>query len=344
MNDGLKILTYLPQRFLKVKSHNLIDLMDRPTLFHLKGQKKSALFLSVLLHGNEFSGLSILQRILKRYRGRKLPRDLLIFIGNPKAAALGLRHLDDQPDFNRIWRGRKLPEHKAARALIKYIRAQTLYAAVDIHNNSGINPIYSCITEKKKEFVKLAQVFSKNVVYFKQPDTVLSAAMGCFCPAVTIECGLPGNAYGVTSGVRFVQEILDEKELWRKSSLQLKSVYHTYASLKLATDSVILFQSSRRFKVFPQNCHLLLTNQFDSLNFKKLKKGFSLGWLKSREKLQLIDQKGRDIFDQVFYLKGERLLVRSPFIPSMFTKDVSIAKSDCLGYIMTKIDLDLTNS
>ena len=61
------------------------------------------LFVSVLLHGNEDAGLKALQRLLRKYRGRPLPRAMSVFVGNVHAAAAGVRHLPEQPDFNRIW-------------------------------------------------------------------------------------------------------------------------------------------------------------------------------------------------------------------------------------------------
>ena len=41
---------------------------EQPTLIQLKGHKSPALFVSILLHGNEFSGLEIMQKIFKKYQ------------------------------------------------------------------------------------------------------------------------------------------------------------------------------------------------------------------------------------------------------------------------------------
>lgn len=60
------------------------------------------LFVSMLLHGNETTGLLAVQRLLDKYRDQPLPRALSVFVGNVEAARLGLRRLEGQPDYNRI--------------------------------------------------------------------------------------------------------------------------------------------------------------------------------------------------------------------------------------------------
>ena len=345
MNDKLKIIHNIPEGFLTVTPKEITKVIDSPSIIHLKGEKKAALFLSVLLHGNEISGLSILQRVLKRYHDQILPRDLIIFIGNPQAVALGVRHLKGQPDFNRIWNKEVIARHSIAKDVITYIKEQEIYAAIDIHNNSGENPLYSCINNKSKEFIKLAQSFSKNIVYFNQPDSVLSMTLSRFFPSIVIECGLPGSSDGIASAIRFVQSILDKSEKWKSRDSTIKFIYRTYARLCIDPASSLSFHSlpMLRGKVSKKG-HVCLMDQFDKLNFKKLKEGQVLGKMRGPVKITLINYKGVDIFNRFFSFVGEDLVVKSPFIPSMFTKNIDIARSDCLGYIMSKIKLEYTES
>jgi len=44
----------------------------------LPGRRPTPLFVSVLLHGNEDSGVVALQSVLRAYAGRRLPRALSI--------------------------------------------------------------------------------------------------------------------------------------------------------------------------------------------------------------------------------------------------------------------------
>ena len=71
--------------------------------------------MSVLLHGNEDTGLQAIQQVLRKHAGRPLPRALSIFVGNVAAARHNLRRLDHEPDYNRVWPGTDEADHPLAR-------------------------------------------------------------------------------------------------------------------------------------------------------------------------------------------------------------------------------------
>ena len=86
------------------------------------------------MHGNEVSGWEGLRRVLRTY---PMPAfDLLIFIGNPEAAAAGVRTLPNQADCNRIWR----PATGVAAELLGALQGQPLQAVVDLHNTLAKTP------------------------------------------------------------------------------------------------------------------------------------------------------------------------------------------------------------
>jgi succinylglutamate desuccinylase len=95
--------SYFPERLLSATPETLHTLFPDPTLFHLPGKHKEPLFISVLLHGNETTGFFALQKLLLKYSQQELPRSLSFFLGNTEAASLGLRRIEGQPDYNRIW-------------------------------------------------------------------------------------------------------------------------------------------------------------------------------------------------------------------------------------------------
>jgi len=103
MTAALRCIAGLPPGLLDVEAPALNDRLGAPALLRLKGVEPTPLLISVLLHGNETSGWDGLRQVLRR-RAARLPRDLLILIGNVRAAAAGVRTLPDQTDFNRIWR------------------------------------------------------------------------------------------------------------------------------------------------------------------------------------------------------------------------------------------------
>ena len=92
------------------------------------------------VHGNESAGWLALREVLSRHRGAPLPRSLVLFIGNVAAARANVRHLEDQPDFNRIWRGNGTPYHAMAAEVLSIVRERGIVAAVDVHNTTGRNP------------------------------------------------------------------------------------------------------------------------------------------------------------------------------------------------------------
>jgi len=244
--------------------------------------------------------------------------------------------LPDQPDFNRIWNGHSAYERSLTTPLLQYVKDQNIQAAVDIHNNSGRNPVYGCINRRKKEFIQLAQLFSQNIVYFTKPDSVLSMALSSVCPTMVIECGLPGSIQGIAAGAKCIETLINKEEKWKNSEVQISHIYYTCATLYIEPDSTISFDSQPVLK----NSHFCFSDKLDELNFKKIEPGVVLGKVRDPNRIKLIDKKGKNIFDCFFSIIENQLKVKSSFTPSMFTKNVEIAKSDCLGYVMKKISVD----
>ena len=80
----LNIFDRIPDGLLELESHQLWQLLDRPTLIHLQGDLQPALFVSILLHGNETTSWLAMRELLRKYhdQDRRLPRSLSLFIGN----------------------------------------------------------------------------------------------------------------------------------------------------------------------------------------------------------------------------------------------------------------------
>ena len=165
----LNEINYIPEGFLNCRVEDLFDLLEKPTLIHLEGEKKEPLFISTLLHGNEDTGFYALQNILKKYQEKPLPRSISIFIGNPEAAAENKRRLERQVDFNRIWPGTHedfLAEAHMMKQVTDTMREKNTFLSIDIHNNTGRNPHYGCINVLDRRYLALAGMFSNIVVYF----------------------------------------------------------------------------------------------------------------------------------------------------------------------------------
>lgn len=135
----LRQLDHLPPGLLECSADQLESVLGGPTLIHLKGRRASALFVSLLLHGNETTGWDAVTRLLRSYDigggVRSLPRSVSLFIGNVAAAAQGVRRLDGQPDYNRVWPGSEEPastEQMLMQQVFDIMRERGLFASVDL--------------------------------------------------------------------------------------------------------------------------------------------------------------------------------------------------------------------
>jgi hypothetical protein len=319
----------LPFDFSTTDVTDLHEILGGPTLIHLKGSdsNRPPLFLSTLLHGNETSSYSVLQRFFNKYK--KFPRDLIIFIGNTLAAREGLRHLPGQVDYNRIWNGGKEAEHILAEEVCAYAREFKPLASIDIHNNTGKNPHYACINSLSHEFKNLASHFGEYTVYFTEPHNVQSMAFSKLCPSVTIEAGLPGEEAGIVEALAFVEKIYFGGEIEASSKRKTKEIYHTIARFMVSKDAKINFEDKPG-----TGADLSLVSNIDSRNFEIIKKDTRIGYAESLEHILVEDNRGQIITEQFLRLEEKQILLNRTFIPSMFTKDIYVMKEDCLGYLM----------
>lgn len=193
----LFVCAQIPDGFLRLHSpRNLAEIFQSPCLFDLEGAPgQGAIFLAALIHGNETTSFYAIQEFLRTWRPRQGPR-LLIFWGNVQAAALGVRQLINGPDFNRIWGQEMGAEFSWANELLEYVGAVSPFVGLDIHNTSGSNPLFSCISEINSKLLGLATQFAPKIFFSTQTKNVLSYNINKFCPAITLECGQSSNLQG----------------------------------------------------------------------------------------------------------------------------------------------------
>ncbi len=333
----LHVLDELPEGLLEAAPEQLEALLGGPTLIHLAGRSAEPLFVSSLLHGNEVSGFHAAQALLRDYQGRELPRSLSWFIGNVEAARLGLRRLDGQPDYNRVWPGHEQADSVEAAMMhqvLEQMRARRPFASVDIHNNTGLNPHYACVNRVDHPFLHLATLFSRTVVYFLRPRGVQSMAFAELCPAVTVECGKPGQAYGAEHAKQFLDACLHMSELPSHPVLaQDVDLFHTVATVKVPAHFSFGFEASSQ--------DIRFSPDLDHLNFRELPAGTTLGWSDGHEavRLEAWDEQGREVGGRFFQLSEGEIRTTRPIMPSMFTLDERVIRQDCLGYVMERYPL-----
>jgi len=334
--NTLQQFTDLPAGLLDTPVENLHQLIPQPALFHLSGKRSDTLFVSVLLHGNEPTGFLALQRLLQKYHRQILPRPVSIFFGNTQAARLNLRRLDGQPDFNRVWPGTALPEspeRQVMEQIVAAMRQRKLFASIDIHNNTGLNPHYACVNKLDDNFLQLGALFGRLLVHFTHPKGTQSAAFAEFCPAVTLECGRPGQEYGTEHAFELLDSCLHLAEIpSHPVAKQDIDIYHTAAQVTIADDATFSFSE--------ETADLFLNHDLERMNFTDISAGTVLGKT-NHSRLPVIakNEQGEDVTSRFFSNDAQRLILNRPAMPSMLTLDERVIRQDCLCYLMERIEL-----
>ena len=333
----LQELCEIPKGLLNLPAPELESVLGGPTLIHLEGARETPLFVSVLLHGNEDVGWEAIRQLLNRcHDGDRydLPRSLSLFIGNVSAAAQGLRRLPGQPDYNRVWPGSETAstaEHEVMAQVVESMRQRGVFASVDMHNNTGINPHYACVNVLDHRYFHLATLFSRTVVYFIRPRGVQSQAMAKLCPAVTLECGKVGQAAGVEHARDYLDACLHLAEFpAHPVAGQDMDLFHTVAQVKLP--------EGLSFSVSDRDAQLLLSPELDRLNFRELEAGAPLARVRPdcQVCLDVRDEQGRDVSERYFEVRDGELCFRVPVMPSMLTLNEQVIRQDCLCYLMER--------
>lgn len=330
----LTVRDTLPQGFLHASARDLHRLLPGPTLMHLTGRRPEPLFVSVLLHGNEDTGLRAVQLALQRLSHRELPRALSVFVGNVQAAALGLRRLDGQPDYNRVWPGigeNILPEHRMTRQVVDAMRERRVFASIDFHNNTGLNPHYACVNAIEQPSLHLATLFSRIVVLFRRPLGVQAAAFATLCPAVTVECGRPGNPASEQHAAQFLDAALHLDHFpAHPVAVHDVDLYHTVGIVKVPEH--VEFS-------FTRPAALQFDMELERMNFRDVARGTRFARINGSPgiALQVWDEDGAEVADRYFALSDGELRTLRPVTPAMLTTDTRAIRLDCLCYLMERV-------
>lgn len=326
-----------PEEFLNCPADRLAEILPGPSLFDLPGRDPHPLFVSTLLHGNETTGLAAVQEILRRRAGRGFGRSLILFIGNIEAAAAHRRTLPGGRDFNRIWPGTLTPHHPLAQMagwICDYVAKRQPFAAVDIHNNTGFNPHYGCITRLEPKYVALAQLFSRIVVHFQRPLGTCAAAFAEICPAVTLECGKSGESSATAHAVELLEACLSISQLSDHAPAP-----HDVDLLR--TCAIVRPPAGASFSFDGTPADFLFRPDIDHLNFSELEAGASFGALGVKDaRLDIAPGDGLDATPEYFDYAGGEIRLSRPAIPAMLTVDPRAVEQDCLCYLMHRIGMD----
>ena len=334
----LAVRTDLPEAVLSAEPDRLADVLGQPTLFHLPGRRPEPLLVVVMQHGNEDVGWRAIQSVLRNYRDRPLPRALSLFVGNVTAARVGQRRLDGQPDYNRVWPGSPsgdTPEHAMMRQIVRDAEARNVFATIDLHNNTGRNPHYGCISRTDPATLHLATLFGPTIVYFRQPPGMQTLAMADICPAVTCECGKVGDPSGPTHAAEFVDACLHLTAFPdRPVPAGDAHVFHTMATMTVPAGTSFTFGDD-------PTADLRFSPGLEDWNFRECRAGSVIARRRpgSAANLYITDRNDRDVTAAYLRSDGDAIVLARPVVPSMLTRNERVIVQDCLGYLMERYPL-----
>lgn len=320
---NLQVETSLDPSILDLPANELLTVLDGPTLFDLSHPDQSPIFVSVLLHGNEISGWDAVRSLLKEQNHNGQSASMLLLIGNVLAANQGVRALDCQSDFNRIWEGEDTNESSWAEAVIERVSSAKPWFALDIHNNTCPNPHHAVITDMNPATLSAARRFSETAIFAMQPMGILSRRCSQFCTALTLEVGIPSDPISANRAKDFLQYLTD-----------LGAVPATHSDgLKIYTNKI---------RVVVENAHELdewqvpdFTPFLSNWNFKTLDKGTEIAQLKSGGgRLLAQDERLNDVTHTYLKYKDDSVCLNSDVIMSMYTDNPRIALQDCVCYFL----------
>lgn len=337
MSEKLYQTDEFPPELLTAPLTDLNQILKGPTLIHLEGGRNPPLFVCVLLHGNEHTGFLAIQRLLKKYlpTGKKLPRSLSLFVGNVQAASQGLRKLENQADFNRVWLDANTPEGEIAQRVIEIMKGKGMFASIDVHNNTGKNPHYACVSRIDPRHLHLATLFQRTVVYYTSPPGTQSVVFSGFTPAITIECGLSGDSLGVDHATDFFDASLHLSEI-PSHPVAPRDIdfFETVARVRVPDDLTFTYANEKDI----ERADIVFREDLDTLNFSELPSGTSLGKIKPDLTTHLLidDPQGRLLEGDFIDYQDGLMVTKQTIIPSMFTHNKRVIREDCLGYLMQR--------
>ncbi len=314
--------------------------LAKPALIRIPGTDAmpEARLVSCLLHGNEDSGYRAVLEVLRA--GERYPFDLWVLIGNVRAASqegwFAHRFLDGQEDFNRVW-GLQAPTtrmRRCADTLLDALLDARLAAAIDIHNNTGVNPYYVIVPDPTQESLALAAELADTVLRWPLRAHTLMEALSGHCPAVSVECGLPGLPANHAFASSILRRFLSMAEIGGSAfgpPPRPRRVFEMMHRVVVRPEVPFAFGGA-----LTEDLDLVLAIGLDGHNFGMMLAGTEVGRMHPTAAMPLLvtDMRERDTTERFLRVSADgSLRVTEDITPVMFTTTVLQTRRDCLFYV-----------
>jgi hypothetical protein len=312
---------------------DLLAWLGGPALLRIAGRDRSRTrVVSALLHGNEPSGLRAVHALLRCSEPPAV--DILCFVGAVGAArappTFTHRALPGHRDLNRCFRAPFDGEEGAlARETLAAIERARPESVVDLHNNTGHNPVYAIGVHATPAHLALASLFATRFIHTTLRLGSLMEGFAADIPAITVECGRAGLPSADTFACQRLVRLVGLPVLPTASPPMQMFVDPVRVTLRRG--ATVAFDETPR-----TGCDLTLRGDVDRHNFGRLDAGTRIGWVAREAPLPLEARggSGDDIAAELFEVRSGALVAAQSFVPVMMTTNPAVAAADCLFYVV----------
>ncbi len=314
---------------------NFLEQLDGPTWIYLQGQDSTRCrVVTTLLHGNEPSGLHALHQWLSSDHQPAV--DLYCFVGSVDAARAApgfhYRQLPGARDLNRCFRPPFNDEQgQIAADLLHRICGVRPEAVIDVHNTSGAGPSFAVACDNRPAHKSVSMLFTPRLII---TDIRLGALMEIEedFPVTTIECGGAHDPRAHALAWDGFKQFALRKQLFNSEVESGEmDIYRHPMRVELFAGCAISFAAAA-----DPAADLTLHTDIEGFNFGAVPAGTALGWLGEQGLSCLVvrDSHGSDHTLRFFADEEGVLVTRQSLKFFMITKDINIAKADCLFYLV----------
>ncbi len=253
--------------------------LEGPCLLRLAGRDRTRCrVVTTLLHGNEPSGL---RAVLRYLRAGHVPAvDAVFFVGavGTALAEPGFAHraLPGARDLNRCWRAPwDGPEGALARRVLERVFSAHPECLVDLHNNTGHNPVYGVAFRIGHAELSLVSLFGERIVHTPiELGTLVEATIESF-PSVCIECGRAGDPAADEAAWLGLRRYLDWDQIDFAKPLVPITRFESPVRIEVREGVRLAFGES-----MDPGAEVTINHDIDRHNFEQLPAGTPFGWLR----------------------------------------------------------------
>ncbi|GGA87605.1 hypothetical protein GCM10011369_32100 [Neiella marina] len=319
---------------------SFLQQLQQPTLIVQQGRDttRNRLFVT-LLHGNEPSGLTAIQRWLQSAQQPAV--NCYFFIGAVEAARhdphFSVRHFAELRDLNRCFYGPfdDVPG-KIAEQLLTLMTEIEPEAVLDVHNTSGSGPSFAVSFSACPKHIALASLFTERLLLTETRLGALMELTSEHRPIVTIECGGAIDPQSARVAWEGLKRFASDNQV-------LEEPPHDWNMEVLSDPIRITLTADAHIAYAEQPCHeadITLPPDVEHFNFGRLQPGTVMAHLKTAGLNCIVatDSAGRNRTNELFEVREHHLMNRIGLKFFMITSNPVIAKSDCLCYAVIDTD------